>query len=559
MNRVGRGWRLLLRSRWGRSLLLTLACAVPAGVEAGVVYYAGGLRQTVYISPQASALWPYDTFHDLRWVMVYHRSWAGFVWESAAAILARGLFCTLLTALAWPAQVPRPPLLRLATRNLVFAAALGAFLSPWAAMSVVLADVSLSWYLLGEIAPVLIMAPFLLRGALVPGWWRGLPSAGIVALSLLNFVTITASSALVAFVPAGARVPVATLLGGANGLLWERAVRIAAVHRPAHWRRVPVMPIVVAAVVGLMFAIGTVSEVGLEKRPRDEPPALAAIEARAMHQPVIFLAGYDSRYEGQPSGSTLPVLRYSYSGLYPDGRPRPYTAATTHQSLVTSARLLAQQIDQVHHATGQKVALLAESEGTLITRYYLTMMPHPAVDTVALLSPILRAGRTYFPPPHLHAGWGVATGWELRAIFTVLGVASRLPNSVDEPFIRSLLDNAPLFRGKQMLCPVTGVRMIAFVPTLDAAANPPGLHADIPVVNVVGLHGLLIDKPLAQQRLVTFLNQGQPQPRQRWDYTAIQNAGAAWQAPALKVQLNPVWKTVAGKSTHDYGAACFVR
>jgi hypothetical protein len=96
-------------------------------------------------------------------VIVYHRSWAGFVGESVAAIVLRGLFCTVLTALAWPAQASRPSLRRLAVRNVAFAAALGAFLSPWAVMSVVVGGVSLAWFLVGAVLPVFILAPLLQR------------------------------------------------------------------------------------------------------------------------------------------------------------------------------------------------------------------------------------------------------------------------------------------------------------------------------------------------------------------------------------------------------------
>jgi hypothetical protein len=342
--------------------------------------------------------------------------------------------------------------------------------------------------------------------------------------------------------------------GGVNGLLWNRAVRIAVLGGRVRWRRVPVTPIALAVVIGLMFGVARVAELGLERTPRGEPPALADVESRVMHQPVIFLAGYDSRYDGERSGATPPIVRYSYRGLDHGGRPRPYSAVDTHQSLVTSAQLLAAQIDMVRRVTGRKVALLAESEGSLITHYYLKTMPHQAVDAVVLLSPLLRAGQVYYPPRDRSTGWGVVTGRQLRCIFAALGAGSRVPNSADEPFIRSLIDNAPLFRDKQMLCRVSGVRIVAFVPTLDAITNPPRLEPEVPVVHVVGVHGLLIDHPITQRRLIHFLNERQSHPHRRWDYIALQSAGAAWQAPSLKVQLNPAWHTVAGRSTRNYDA-----
>jgi hypothetical protein len=233
---------------------------------------------------------------------------------------------------------------------------------------------------------------------------------------------------------------------------------------------------VAAAVIGLVFIAGGITSVGMPKAPPNDPPAVGGVEARAIRQPVIFIAGYNTSYDGR-SDPTPPIVRYSYRGLFPNGRPRPYTPQDTRQSLVTSARRLADQVNQVHAATGQKVGLLAVSEGTLVSQYYMETTaettPHHPVDAVVLLSPVLRAGRVYYPPRDRNTGWGIATGWELRGIFAVLGLRTGLPNSADQPLIRSLLDNAPLFRGKQVLCQVSGVRSIAFLPALDGTAVPP--------------------------------------------------------------------------------------
>jgi hypothetical protein len=244
-------------------------------------------------------------------------------------------------------------------------------------------------------------------------------------------------------------------------------------------------------------------------------------------------------------------VRFSYRGLDPQGHPLPYTALATHQSLTASARLLAAQVDRVHRATGRPVALLAESEGAFVARYYLVTMPHAAVDRVAFVSPPVRAGRIYYPPRDVHSGWGVATGWELRGVFAVLSTADGLPNSADQPFVRSLMANAPLFRGDRMLCPVRGVQAMAFLSTVDAVTVSPGVHPRIPVVEVPGLHGLVIDGPVAGQRLADFLVTGRMRGHREWDYTAMQWAGAAWQAPALPVRWNPVWREVAGRSNRD--------
>jgi hypothetical protein len=532
--------------------LLFLLCAVPAAVEAILVRYVAELHASLQITPQASALWPYGSFHDLRWVLVYHRSWAQFAALSVAAIVLRGGYCAVQIGVAWPRDVPRPGMDVLIRRSVVAAAVGGAVLTPWAALSVALSDVSLGVFLLGEVAPLLVLAPFLQRAVMVPAWWRGLPPAGTVAISVLNFVLLTAGAGVVGHVPDGWQVVTVAAIGGCNCFVWDLEARADVRARAVRWARVPVSPIAVAVVAALMFALGSVSQRGVDRAHQGEPPTLAGVEARAADQPAIFVAGYNSSYNGQPVGFSPPIIRYSYDGLDERGRPRPYRPSDTHQSIVASARLLAAQISKIHSDTGKPVSILGESEGTLITRYYLMTMPHADVDMVVLLSPLVRAGRVYYPPAHAHTGWGIATGWELRGILGALALTGGLPNSPDEPFLRSLLDNAPMFRGKQLLCPVAGVETIALLPTLDASANPPGLHPEISVVEIPAPHGLLIDNPAARQRVIDFFNAGHVQPQHRWDYALIQGLGSAWQTPALKVQANPVWATVGGISTRHH-------
>ncbi|GIH18341.1 hypothetical protein Raf01_65130 [Rugosimonospora africana] len=534
-----------------RLALLIILAAVPAGIEAAVVR-GTGFTTTISLVPHITAVWPYGTFHDLLWVMVYHRSWAGFVGESLAAIGTRALLCTGLIALAWPPERERPQLSRLLLRNLGFSALLGAILSPWAALGVVASEVSVSWYLAGELIPLLIMAPVLQRGGIVPGWWRGLPPLGTVVLSLVNVVTLTAGSALMWWAPPRWIVPIAALVGGVNGILWRYAVRTALLHPGVRWKRVPVSPIVIVSVAVLVFVVADLTLLGGHGREQREPDPIAELEAASDGHPAIFLAGYDSDYTGEPSGRTLPVLRFSYRGLDRDGHPRPYPALATHQSLSTSATLLARQVEQVNRRTGRPVALLAESEGAFVAHFYLQTMPHPGVDRVAYLSPPIRAGRIYYPPQDRNAGWGIATGWELRAIFAILSATNGLPNSADEPFIRSLMDSAPLFRGNRLLCPERGVKTIAFLPTSDAITVSPSIHPRVPVVEVTAVHGILIDDPSARRRLSVFIESGRQEQRRVWGYAALQWAGAAWQAPSLRVPWNPAWRAVAGRSNQNF-------
>ncbi|MFD6610154.1 hypothetical protein ACGF5H_25170 [Micromonospora chalcea] len=56
---------------------LLLLTAVSPTVEA-VVLVSLGFVATQGLAPQAAAVWPYDTYHDLRWLYVYHDSWSSF-------------------------------------------------------------------------------------------------------------------------------------------------------------------------------------------------------------------------------------------------------------------------------------------------------------------------------------------------------------------------------------------------------------------------------------------------------------------------------------------------
>lgn len=524
----------------GRRAALVAIAVAPPVVEA-LVLLAFGFRSALSLAPQASALSPYGSLHDLRWVLVYHNSWPAFAGELAAAVCFRALIGTALTALAWPSAVARPALRVLAARNLLFATVSLAVLWPWATVAVVASEVSLSWVLFLELLPVLILAPVLQHGGMVPGWWRGLPNWRMVGLSLLNFVLLTAGGAAAWVAPGGWAAPVAGAFGAANGVLWQWALR-EALARPAavRWRRVPVAPLFVGFVVLAMIGMDNVEAAIARFVGRPSLPVIALPAVGAAKRPVIFLAGYDSTFPGGRDGTDPQVLRYSYRGIDAHGRPRPYSASDTHQSLATSAGLLAAQVEYVHRRAGRPIALVGESEGSLIVRYYLSRWPHKAVDTAVFTSPIVRAGRVYYPPPQAGAGWGIGTGWLLRGLLAGIGSTNRVPDSADEPFLRSLMDDAPLYRN-QMLCPVPGVRMIAILPTADATAIPPGSIAEIEVIEVAGFHGLLIDRPALLRIVIRFLIGASVAPPPRWDYSIVHRVAGAWQAPALALRLNPAW------------------
>ncbi|WP_442930712.1 hypothetical protein [Micromonospora sp. NBC_00421] len=512
--------------------LLVLTSVSPM-IEAAVVVLLG-FRAAEALPPQVTAVWPYDTYHDLRWLYVYHRSWWEFVLWLCYVLVARGLFTTGLVVLAWPAGMRRPSVWWLLRRNVGLSVLVGGFVAPWAAISVAASVVALSWVLLASLLPMFLLAPFLQRAGVVEHWWRGLPSISLIGWSLLNFVVLTLAGALCWRVPGWWTVPVAGAAGALNGLLWNRTIRAALLPSRVRWARVPVTPL--AAL--LAFAVPLVIPPLTDLVPGNEPWIKTAVLDRPLPSEVthavIVLTGYGSAYGGEQPADPR-VQRFSYRGLGPDGRPLAYQPRDTTKSMADSVRLLGQQVERLHRRTGRRVALIGESEGAMVARTYLARRPDPAVDALVMFSPLIFAGRAYYPPPHHDQGWGVVTGWQLRAVFALAGVGS----GPDEPFIRSLLDDAPFYRN-QLMCPVPGVRMVAFLPTATATEAPPGEYTRIPVVQIPGVHGALLDRRLLQQRLIDFLL-GKPIAQTRVEYPLLQSFAAAWQAPPLPIAANPAW------------------
>ena len=428
-------------------------------------------------------------------------------------------------------------------------------ISPWAAIAVAFSAVALSWYLLASVVPMLLLAPFLQRAGVVARWWRGLPAVELLGWSLLNFVVLTVAGALIASLPGWAVVVVAGLAGAGNGLLWQRTVHAALRPRRLRWARVAVAPLAVVVVMASAVAAQSLFGIAAGGRTDWHPPfAAGQIPDRVPHA-IILIAGHDSSWDGRPPESPR-VERFSYRGLDDRQRPLPYGPSATHRSLDSSAALLATQVDLLHRRTGRPIALLGESEGAMVVRTYVEKWPNGPVEAAMMFSPLVGPGRTYYPPPG-HSGWGVAVGWQLRGISALANLPKEVKNSPDEPFIRSMLANAPFYRNRT-LCPVAGVRMIAFLPTVSAAEAPPGEYSRIPVFQMPALHGGVLSQRVVKHRVVDFLT-GDETTRPREEYGLLQRMGAAWQPPPLALSLNPMWAANREADPAFTGRICEVR
>lgn len=540
---------------WRRWLALLLLSAAPAAGEAGVLR-AVGFGSALSLAPQITSISPYGSFHDLRWILVYHSSWPLLVVELLAAIVVRTAWAIAMSLVAAPRAAGSDAVRVLVVRVLAFHAFALVALAPWAAVGVAAAETSLSWFLPAEVLPLLLLGLVLQRGGTGQPWWRGAPSRRLLGLGLLAFAVVPAASLIVTSTPGWWVVPVAGAVATANGWLWRQVVcsPAPAAHR---WTGRAPVPIIVAAALALsMVSAGPLA--GLGQLNTQEPlPAITGPLVTAVRRPVIFVGGYDTDWDGSPTRVGLPLEIYSYRGLNGEGRPLPYRTTDTHASLAHTAELLARQVSVTSQQAGRPVSLIAMSEGTLVVRRYLADTPDPSVDAVVLMSPLVQASRVYLPPTSA-SGWGIGTGWLLRGMLAAAGFTGGPPISPDEPFARSLLDDAVLYRN-QMLCPVPGIRMLAFVPLADATVVPPDGYAHVPVVGLLDVHGGMLPRADVQREMLAFLAGGPARGHSSRAFPIVQKAASGWQAPALALRLNPAWHA-AGQPDASFGQnGCAVR
>jgi hypothetical protein len=505
------------------------------------------------LGPQVTAPPPLDVFHDLRWVSVFHNSWVTFGLELAAVLVLRSLWMAWVVQRAWPSETAAPPEMGGAARRAVLFYALAIVLFvPWVILLFGMAFSHLSFLFFAALPPALAIAAILHRGAIARTTGRRIgwrPTWASVGWILMSFVWLT----LAGGVAGSGSLAMALLAAAVAGLLNARAL-YGVVQDVALGRSRRALPALTPALVASVFAVAVGgSAIGFALAGHHARTSLGPLPSETPGQhPVLVAAGLHSHYDAS-SPLRLPNgyegWRFSYRGLGPGRRPLPYGPSATEQSLSRSATLMARQVHSLARAYGEPVTILAESEGAMVARTYLLRLYRPSshdVDRLITLDMLPGESSVYFPPRG-RQGWGVASGWGLRGLASLVGGIGPLRLSVDSGLGRDVTDCRASLSRLASAPPPPGVRQVSFeslADMVDPAASPPG----VPIYLVPAPHGGLMGR-LQVQDLIDGILGGLPSanvPTRQSLLARLVTAGARpWETPSLPVTLDPVGVCVA--------------
>lgn len=512
-------------------------CAAPPVAET-IVLWLTGLQADRALATQVTAPSPWGEYHDLRWLLVFHDSWLMLGLQAAALVALRTVLDGLIVRACWPAGTGRNscpewgPLLR---RLAVAVPVIWLLLLPWTVLGFGMDVVSISWLFFTAVPPVLVVALACSPTPAVPRWWCRVPPGRALSTVLVVFLGQSVASAAILSAPAALWLPVAAAAGLGNAWAWRRLVRIFA-EQEAPRRPMPVAP---AVSIGMLLIAICGAAISFAIVGARRPPAGAGSPtASAGGPPVLVISGFDSKIDGEtpPPPVEGRAVRYSYRGLDQRGRPEPYQAADTHQSIPALVRLLSAQVDALHASSGQAVSIVAESEGSLLTEVYLAADPGAPVVRAILLSPLDQPARVYYPPAG-RSGYGVATGAALASLTSALGGISPVHLPADAPLLRSIVDHASSLRGL-LSCP-SPIPEDILEPLADSLADPVPPAAGIPTVVVPAFHGGLLTNAQAQgdvDRLLAGRSVRSGSVATAAE-TLLRRAAAGWQVPSLPLSL----------------------
>jgi hypothetical protein len=530
-------------SLWSHPALIAVCIALPMFEVA--LLWGVGLSSALGIAPSVTAPVPFATFHDLRWLMVYHRSWLGFSLEALAMLAFRGGLTALLVRLAWPGGIARPSPLALLRNAVVFTLVSAVLLVPWVGLLFGLAVMPVSWLFFTAIPPVLAIGLLIHHGAVRSGW--NAPAARTTGWVALTFVVLTLSGGALSASPAALRLPVAAAAGLFNAWAWNGIVNVLALRRLPR-RAVPLVPI---ALVLLLAVVAIGAGLGFRASVSTGGSSLSRAQFVSGGRPVLLVSGLGGHWDGVPRRwlpGDLDERRFSYKGQDPAGRPLPYAATDTYHPLPELVRAMSAQVEAFHRQSGQEVAIVAESEGALVAKTYLAATPDAPVDELVMLSPLVQPARVWYPSRG-EDGWGLASGWELREIGGLFRDLSGSDLSADLPVVRSLMDHGPAVRDL-LACPLPGTRQLALFPLADAVATPHPSEIGIPSEVVPAFHGGLLADDGVRRAVSTYLQHGTVAPATVWPVAQqiLRASAAAWQVPELPLTLNQGWSGPGGRS-----------
>ena len=555
--------------------LIAFAAAIAMAEAALLSVIAPAARA---LAPQVTALPPLAVFHDLRWLYSAQRSWLGFAGLLTALVLARSAVIVLLVRLAWPdrATVPAPwAAVRCAIAFTLFA---GLLISPLVSLTLGVAILPFSWPFLASLPVMLLIAIPLSHGGLVSTWWRMLPPLSAVGWMLADFVVLSAAATAIGRLPAAAAVPAAGLAGLFNArawygltvtIAWAQDRSHANAHRYGWWtntwqaRRIPVAPLATMAaivVVTLITRLAFLASVpasetpgqdqaagppvatgpGLPTRPGKVAPHGSSGHDARRPPPVLEIPGFGSHCctPSRALARALPgtlVRQFSYRGLDADGNPLPYGPPASNLPLPVLGDRIAAQVRWLHTRTGQRVDVVAESEGTLGVYAMLARHPDVPVSTIVLLSPIVAPGRVSYP---VGGGAAMVPGRELQAVVWFVGGLSPFGTSGAQTLISSVNQFGARFAAAAAR--QHRLRWLELVPLADAVTLP---ACSLPsnVLVVAAMHGQLLGDPAALRIVRRFLDHRpvKASPGMRETAELVAAAATAWRIPQATAPSPP--------------------
>ncbi len=519
---------------WHRRPLLALAVGVP--VAEGIVLLLLGMPSGLSLAPQVSALGPFGAFHDLRWLFVFHGSILSFAFGLVALVALRSLLTAMLVRSAWPAGEERPGFWIAWMHSAVVTVAAVVLLSPWVTLLFGAAVVPLSWVFFAALPPAIATILLIHHGGIDCEWWRRLPPARSVGWMALSFLVLSLAALAVAGRGAVLDLSVVAVVGLFNAWAWHHSVRAIVLGLPG--RRLRVVPATVVAIAVLFVVVVGGTRLGFVAFATEDPGGAGQVETLQGGHTVLLVAGFasgccDEADDLAAIAPDLAVEQFSYVGLDAEARPLSHPGVATDADIADLAVLMNEQVTALARRHGKPVAIVAESEGTLVTIAFLNRYPDADIDRLVLLSPIVEPGRATYPDWG-EEGRGVVAGYQLRALGALIDSLAPIELSADGPFTDSLRRDAEELA--RTLYDWPDVEEVVILPLADAVTNPSDLeYGSVDVVVVPGFHGGLRGRHDVQQMIATWLQGGDIASSEVWETLGriIAGTASAWQVPEV--------------------------